>query len=195
MNHRHFVMTVLAAALLLPACSPTTDAPPLAGAAIGGPFTLTDQTGARVSDTAFAGKYRLMYFGYTFCPDVCPVDVQKLATALRLVEKHDAVQGAKIVPIFVTVDPQRDTPANLKQFIGSFHPRMVGLTGSPAEIDRVAKAYAIFYKHQPARADGSYLVDHSTQAYLFDPMGKPLELITHDMTAEQAAAILEHRVR
>ncbi len=124
-------------------------AAPLAGASMGGPYTLTDQNGRRVSDTAFAGKYRLVYFGYTFCPDVCPTDMQMVGAGLRQFERADAVRAARVVPIFITVDPERDTPDVLRHFVAAFHPRMIGLTGSPAEIDRVAHEYRAFYQHQP----------------------------------------------
>ena len=96
---------------------------PLAGAKIGGPFALIDENGRPVTDRSFAGKYRVMYFGYTYCPDVCPVDVQTIAQGLAELEKRDPALAARVVPIFVTVDPARDTPAVLKQFTAAFSPR------------------------------------------------------------------------
>ncbi|MEH3045893.1 SCO family protein [Sphingomonas adhaesiva] len=150
--------------------------PPLAGARIGGAFRLTDQDGRTVTDRDFAGRYRIVYFGYTFCPDVCPVDVQNIAAALKLIETKDAALGKRIVPIFVTVDPARDTPAVLKQFVSAFHPRMVGLTGSAEVIAATARAYGIYYARGKGTADG-YMMDHSRQIYLFDPDGKPLALL------------------
>src|SRR3954469_23472523 len=143
---------MLWAALSLTACSgpaPTARAP-LQGAKIGGPFTLIDQNGKKVTDRDFAGKYRIMYFGYTFCPDVCPTDAQNIGAGLRVLEKSDPALAARIVPIFVSVDPARDTPAVLKAFVGAFHPRMVGLTGSPEAIDAVAKEFAVYYQKQDA---------------------------------------------
>lgn len=180
MNHRHFAALGLFALLSLAACTPAAEAPPLAGAAIGGPFTLTDQDGRQVRDRDFAGKYRIIYFGYTYCPDVCPVDVQNLAAGLKKVEASDPALGARIVPIFISVDPARDTPPVLKQFVRAFHPRMVGLTGTSQAIAAVAKEYAIFYQPQPKAADGGYTVNHSRQAYLFSPDGKPLALLSQD---------------
>ncbi|TPG20417.1 SCO family protein [Sphingomonas koreensis] len=176
------------AAALLAGCSPhasSTDAnssaqplqPPLAGASIGGPFTLIDQDGKTVSDRDFAGKYRIIYFGYTFCPDVCPVDMQNLGAAMRLLDRDNPTLSARIAPIFISVDPERDTPAVLKQFVSAFYPRLIGLTGSPAAIKQVADEYRIFYQKQPAEADGGYLVQHSRQAYLFSPAGKPMALL------------------
>jgi protein SCO1/2 len=189
MNDSLRAFGALFAAALLAGCSPHTASdtgsavaaaaaePPLAGASIGGPFTLTDQDGKQVSDTDFAGKYRIMYFGYTFCPDVCPVDMQNLGAAMRLLDREDPKLSAKITPIFVSVDPARDTPSVLKQFVSAFYPRLMGLTGSARAIARVAAEYRVFYKKQPPSPDGGYLVQHSSFAYLFGPDGKPLALL------------------
>lgn len=178
MNRRPLVWL---APLALLACSPAQppSRPPLEGARIGGAFTLTDQNGESFSDAALAGKYRIMYFGYTFCPDVCPVDVQNIAAGLKLVEKSNPALGQRIVPVFVTIDPARDTPAVLKQFVSAFHPRMVGLTGTPDAIATVAKAFAIFYQKGEGTA-GGYLMNHSRQAYLMSPNGKPLALLPQE---------------
>lgn len=182
-------ISVMFAALLLAGCSGPTTAPkpPLEGAKIGGPFALIDQNGHQVTDRDFAGKYRIVYFGYTFCPDVCPVDVQNIGAALRLLEKSDPAIAAKIVPIFISVDPVRDTPTVLKAFVGAFHPRMVGLTGSPAAIDKVAKEFAIYYRKGPVTPGGGYMVDHSRVAYLMDPQGKPLALLPEDQSGAAIA--------
>jgi len=150
--------------------------PPLAGARIGGPFTLVDQNGRTVTNRDFAGRYRIMYFGYTFCPDVCPTDAQNIGAGLRLLEQRDPALARRVVPIFISVDPARDTPAVLKQFVVAFHPRMVGLTGNPTEIARVAKEYGIFFARGKGTKDG-YLMEHSRQIYLMDPAGKPLALL------------------
>lgn len=189
---------VLAGALALAACSPAPVAParpPLEGARIGGPFALTDQNGRAVTDRAFAGRYRIMYFGYTFCPDVCPTDVQAIGAALRSVEKSDPAIAAKIVPIFVTVDPARDTPAVLKAFVSAFHPRMVGLTGSAKQIERVKKAFAIFSAKGDASPGGGYLVNHSRQTYLMDPDGKPIALLPQEEGPQAVADELKRWVR
>ena len=198
---RPFSIAIAWAALLLTgpmlgSCSQAVEAPPLQGTKIGGPFTLTDQDGKRVSDNDFAGKYRLIYFGYTFCPDVCPLDVQHLMQGFKLLEKDDAALAAKIQPIFITVDPARDDPKSLKAFVSAFHPRLIGLTGSEAEIAAVAKEFAIFYKKQPAATGASgYLVDHSRQAMLFDPDGKPLALISQDAKPDAISAELQRWAR
>jgi len=198
MNEIVRAIALLLLALLPTACSAPVDAPsrpPLAGARIGGPFTLTDQDGRTVTDRSFAGKYRIVYFGYTFCPDVCPTDAQHIGAGLRLVEQADPAMAAKIVPIFITVDPARDTPAVLKVFTAAFHPRMVGLTGSPAAIAAAAKAYAVYYRKGDATPNGGYMVDHSSVAYLMDPEGKPLALLPVDQTPDAVATELKRWVR
>ena len=184
MNNRF----VLAAVLALAGCTP--DAPvraPLEGARIGGAFALTDQDGRAATDRSFDGKYRLMYFGYTFCPDICPVDMRNVGAGLRLLEKSDPALARQIVPVFVTVDPARDTPAVLKQFVSAFHPRMVGLTGSQAAIDAAVKAYGNYAKKGIVTPDGGYMMDHMNAVYLMDPAGKPLALIPADKGPEAVA--------
>src|SRR3954462_10734134 len=131
MNERFKIRALLPLALAAAACSSHDAEPPLSGAAIGGPFTLTDQNGRRVSDRDFAGKYRIMYFGFTHCPDVFPTDLAAIGKGLKAFEAKDKARADEIVPIFVSVDPERDTPAGMKDYVANFHPRMVGLTGPP----------------------------------------------------------------
>ena len=176
---------LLLTAATLAACNgpvaPAPDArPPLEGARIGGPFTLTDQDGKTVSDSDFAGKYRLVYFGYSFCPDICPVDVQKLMLGLSQFEKADPARGASVVPMFITIDPARDTPAALKPFVSRYHPRLIGLTGTPEQIAAVAKAYVVSYHKVEGSAPDRYLMAHTQLAFLMDPAGKPLALLPLD---------------
>lgn len=166
-------------------------APPLAGARIGGPFTLTGEDGRTVRNTDFAGQYRIMYFGYTFCPDVCPVDMQNLGAAMRLLDKKDPALSAAIQPIFVTVDPARDTPEVLKEFTDAFYPRLLGLTGDPEAIADVTKEYGIYFKAEPASAGGGYLVNHSRQAYLMGPHGEPLALLPIEESPEAIVREIE----
>ena len=168
---------------------------PLDGARIGGPFQLTDQNGKPRSDADFAGRYRIMYFGYPFCPDVCPTDMQTIGAGLRLFEAKDAARGAKIVPIFVTVDPGRDTPVVLKAFVSAFHPRMVGLTGTPADIAALAKAYGVAIQLDRPNAEGGYLVAHGRFAFLMGPSGKPIALLPEDKTPVDVAAELDRWVK
>ncbi len=191
---RPFTLLMLLFALTLAACSSPSAPPPLEGATMGGPFTLTDQNGRRVSESDFAGKYRLVYFGYTFCPDVCPVDMQVIGAGLRRFEAQDAARAARVQPIFITVDPARDTPAVLRQFVAAFHPRMIGLTGSEAEIAQVARAYRIFYERGEA-SPGGYMVNHTRMAVLYGPEGRPIAMIPHDQGPDGVAAELGRWVR
>ena len=190
------VKTILAASLLtlVASCNPAPDGsvstaaePPLAGAKIGGSFTLTNQDGVRISDKQFDGQYRIIYFGYSYCPDVCPVDLANIMLGLKLAEKENPALSKKVQPIFISVDPGRDTPAVLKQYVSAFHPRLIGLTGSPDEIDAVAKKYLIIYDIRKDQGSSEYLVDHSRQAYLFGPEGEPLALLPFDGTPQQVA--------
>ncbi|WP_338426954.1 SCO family protein [Sphingopyxis kveilinensis] len=159
---------------------PAPARPPLEGARIGGAFTLTDQSGRTVRDTDFAGRYRLIYFGYSFCPDICPVDLQKLMRGLAQFEKDDAARGAKVAPLFITVDPERDTPEALKPFVARYHPRLLGLTGTPEQIAATAKAFVVTYNKVPGSAPDRYLMAHSQLAFLMDADGKPLALLPLD---------------
>lgn len=173
------LLGAMATACSAPADAPAA-APPLEGARIGGPFTLTDQNGKTVRDSDFAGQYRLIYFGYSFCPDICPVDLQKLMRGLARFEKADPARGAKIAPLFITVDPARDTPEALKPFVARYHPRLRGLTGTPDQIAAVAKAYVVTYHKVDGSAPDRYLMAHSQLAFLMDPAGKPLALLPLD---------------
>lgn len=171
-----------------PAQKSLADAP-LAGASIGGPFTLVDGNGKTVTERDFAGKYRIMYFGYTFCPDVCPVDVQNIGGAMKLLDKDKPALSAKIVPIFVTIDPARDTPAVVKQFTSAFYPRMVGLTGTAAQVDAAAKAFRVPYQKRETKS--GYLMDHGRQAYLMGPNGEPIALLPQEESPQAIVAEIE----
>ena len=173
------------ASLLLAACSASPEQPllsnaPLAGAKIGGPFTLTDQDGKKRSYGDDAGKFRIVYFGYTSCPDICGPDMQQLMAGLIQFEKKYPDLAAKVQPYFITVDPARDTPAVLKQFVSAFHPRLFGLTGTEAEISATAKSFAIFFQKVEGSTAEAYLMSHSQTPYLMGPDGKPLALMPVD---------------
>lgn len=176
-------MNKVAALLLLlaaSACSPQPAAtPPLAGARIGGPLRLVDGDGRPFTERDLIGRWHIVYFGYTFCPDACPTDMAAIGAGLKQVEASDPATGAKVVPVFVTVDPARDTPAVVKRFAVTFHPRAIGLTGSQAEVDAAAKAYGVAHSIG-TRSAGGYLVDHSRAAYLMGPDGKPVALVGQD---------------
>jgi protein SCO1/2 len=193
---RLFTFVALLIALFLGACSSASAPPPLDGASMGGPFTLTDQNGRRVGDRDFAGKYRLIYFGYTFCPDVCPVDMQVIGAGLRRFDAQDPARAARVQPIFISVDPARDTPAVLRQFVAAFHPRMIGLTGSEAEIAQVAHEYLIVYQRgAPSAGGGGYMVNHTRMAVLYGPEGRPIAIIPTDQGPDGLAAELGRWVR
>lgn len=191
-------LIALSLAFFAAACHRDAGPPPLEGATMGGPFTLTDQDGRRVSDTDFAGKYRLIYFGYTFCPDVCPTDLAMIGAAMRRLESSDPDVAAKVQPIFVSVDPARDTPAVLKRYVAAFHPRLIGLTGSEEEIARVAREYAVYYHReppQPGAAPDQYLVDHSRMAVLYGPDSKPIAIMPEDQGPDGIVQELKRWVR
>jgi protein SCO1 len=194
--NKHILIALMVAFAGFSGCSkPVSQEPPLAGARMGGAFTLTNQDGKTVSDTDFAGQYRLIYFGYSFCPDVCPVDVQRLMQGYRAFEKADAKTAAKLQPIFITVDPQRDTPAVLKQFVAAFHPKLIGLTGSDTQIAEVAKRYAAVYQRGEGGTKEAYLMDHSRTAVLYAPDGSPVALIPQDGAPQVIATELARWVR
>ncbi|MGI3169801.1 SCO family protein [Pseudooceanicola sp. C21-150M6] len=153
--------------------------------AIGGPFTLVDETGATVTDTQVIDEPALIYFGYTFCPDVCPLDAQRNAQAVTLLEER----GMSVKPVFITIDPKRDTPERLAEFTDYMHPDMVGLTGSDEQIAAASRAYRTYYKAQPPE-DGDedyYLVDHSTFTYLSLPETGFADYFRRDTTPEEMA--------
>jgi protein SCO1 len=152
---------------------------------VGGPFTLEDGNGKQVTDRDFRGKYLLVYFGYTFCPDVCPTTLTEAADALdRLGPKADRLQ-----PLFITVDPKRDTPAVVKQYAAAFSPRLIGLTGSPEQIAQVAKEYRVYYaEHRTGPGPGDYTMDHSSILYLMGPDGRFIAPIRADETGAEMAA-------
>lgn len=187
----HRFILILAAIASLAACgAPSAPEGPLTGSDIGGPFVLTSGDGKTVRDSDFAGKWRLVYFGYTFCPDVCPTDMQRIAQGLRIVEKSHPDLAAKVVPLFITVDPERDTPAAVKAFAAAFHPRLVGLTGTRAQIDPVLKEYRVFASKQGSGAN--YLMNHSAMAYLMDPDGKPVSFVAQPSADDVAAELVKY---
>jgi protein SCO1/2 len=167
----------------------------LAGSSLGGAFALINQDGKPVTDRDFAGRYRLMYFGYTFCPDICPTDVGLVAKGLKAFEAKAPERAARVQPIFVTVDPERDDPASLKAFVGAFHPRLIGLTGTPAAIDAAKKTFGIYSKKVETSDPANYLVDHFAVIYLFGPNGEPIAFLPHGSTAAEVTAMLDAHVR
>uniref|UniRef100_UPI0013DB6E60 SCO family protein n=1 Tax=Sphingorhabdus sp. Alg239-R122 TaxID=2305989 RepID=UPI0013DB6E60 len=172
-----------------------TEEAPLKGAKMGGDFTLTNQDGEKITFSDFDGRYRMLYFGYTYCPDVCPIDLQQLALGLKQFEKQDPKRASNIQPVFVTVDPQRDTPDVVKQYLAAFHPRYIGLTGSEEEIAEVAKKYLVLYEKTEPNEEGGYLVSHTQMAVLFGKQGEPIAILPHDGTPQEIAAELDRWTR
>lgn len=180
---------VLIAAVALGARSLILSAPETAASqpsrglpTIGGPFTLTDQNGRTVTDADFHGRYMLIYFGYTYCPDVCPTSLQVMADALDLL----GPKADEITPVLITIDPQRDTSELLRDYVANFHPRMVGLTGTQEQIAAAAKAYRVYFAK--AEQDGGvYLMDHSSIVYLMGKDGSFLGHFGHNTPADKMA--------
>jgi protein SCO1 len=159
--------------------------------AVGGPFSLIDQTGKRVTDKDFLGRYMLVFFGFTNCPDICPAGLQVMSAALdKLGHRAD-----DIVPIFITLDPAEDTPQKLATYVKSFHPRLVGLTGSDSDIAATAKAYRVFYQKVPDEKDPSrYSIDHSAIFYLMGKDGSLLSPIPHTNDVDQLALAIDKAI-
>ena len=167
---------------------------PLAGAAIGGPFTLVDKNGHTVRWSDFAGSYRIVYFGYTFCPDACPTDMGVAMRGLGIFAKAHPRLADQIRPLFISIDPARDTPKVVGQFAAAFSPRLIGLTGTPAQVDQAAKAFAAYYARGKTTS-GGYLMDHSRIAYLMGRNGEPIEMLPVDKGDAAVADDLDKWVR
>lgn len=161
-----------------------TEAPGTVTAApIGGPFRLTAHDGRTVTDEDFRGEFLLVYFGFTYCPDVCPTSLYTISQALdRLGPAAERVR-----PLFITIDPERDTPELMANYVALFHERMIGLTGSREDINAVAKAYRAYHAKVPGEDGGPYLMDHSTFTYLMGPDGKFLTVFSHGIEIETLA--------
>ena len=156
-------------------------------AQVGGPFSLIDHTGKRVTEKDFRGRHMLVFFGFTSCPDVCPAGLQVMTAALdRLGAKAE-----RVTPLFITIDPERDTPERLAQYVKSFHSRLVGLTGTPAEIQSAASAYRVFHKKvRDEKSASDYTMEHTSIIYLMDPAGEFVTHFTHATPVETMAASL-----
>lgn len=154
-----------------------------AAVTIGGPFELVNGDGDIVTDQDFRGQWMLVYFGYTFCPDVCPTSLSTVAAAL---DSLDPALAEQITPILITVDPERDTPEVIGEYVSHFHPRMVGLTGTQEQVDAAVQGYRAYYKKQP-QEDGPYLMDHSAVTYLMNPEGDFVRHFSHGIAPEEMA--------
>jgi protein SCO1 len=167
----------------------SSDAATVAGVQAGGPFTLTDHKGTPVTEKSWPGKYKLVFFGFTNCPDICPATLQKIGT---LMESYDA-SGAKIQPLFITIDPARDTQDVVAKYVGNFSPTIVGLTGTEEQLKQAQAAYKVY--SSPATGEGAEMkMDHSSYIYLISPEDKLLEVISANLSAEELTARVKAKV-
>lgn len=160
-------------------------------AAVGGPFTLVNQDGETVTEQDFAGQYKLIFFGFANCPMICPTELQKMTAAMNMLGDKAAV----ITPIFISVDPERDTPEALKEYVAQFHPRLVGLTGSEEQVDAVKEAYKVYGEKVESPSMEGYMVNHSSFTYFMGPDDRLLDIFSMDETpadiAEGVSVILK----
>ena len=168
---------------ILNVSSPTFEKDKSSGPNIGGPFSATNHNGFDVTERDFLGKFLIVYFGYTYCPDICPTALTEISSAIDMIGN----KGESVLPIFVTIDPERDTPEYLKEYISFFHPRMIGLSGTINQVSEIAKAYKVFFSkgEQDPNDPGNYLMDHSTLTYLIGKDGKYLDHFSHGVSAEE----------
>ena len=172
---------------------PSPPEAPLADAAIGGPFELVNSQGETVRWSDFDGKYRIVYFGYAYCPDVCPLDVSRIMRGYALFKQEEPETAAQVQPIFISIDPERDTPEVVGKFSAAFSEDLLGLTGTPEQVKAAADAFKVYYEKGEDAGNGSYLMNHSTAAYLMGREGEPLALLPIDVVdkGEAVAAELE----
>ena len=159
-------------------------------ALVGGPFAMTNQDGKRVTEKDFLGSYMLVFFGFTYCTDVCPTELQVMTAALDQMGEA----GGKIQPVFVTVDPERDTPETLKAYVENFSPRLIGLTGSAGDVAAIAKAYRVYYQKVASGTGKDYEMDHSSIIYLMGPDGKFVKHFTYTTDAKALAVALAEAI-
>ncbi len=194
---RTALLAALPALALLSACdaAPPAEPPPLEGAAIGGPFTLVNGAGETVRWSDFDGKWRMVYFGYTWCPDVCPFDLTRMMQGYNNWAQANPDLAGEVQPIFITIDPERDTPEKVAEYTANFGTNLIGLTGTPEAIDEAAKNFSVFYSRGADDANVGYLMQHSNAGYLMDRQGNPIALLPVDESAEGVAAELGKWVR
>jgi protein SCO1/2 len=161
------------------------------GIALGGAFSLQDHTGQRITERAFAGKLGLIYFGFTYCPDVCPTELGLMASALDLL----GPDSARVLPMLITIDPARDTPEALADYVSRFHPALIGLTGTDEEIAAAARAFRVYYRKVNPPGASDYLMDHSSFIYLVGPDGKVRQLFRPNTPPETIAAAIKGQLR
>ncbi len=181
---------LLPTALLVAGCDQAVaiNEAPLTGSSIGGPFELTDSHGKTVRWSDFSGKYRMVYFGYTYCPDVCPLDVRRMMLGYDRFKQADPGLAAQIQPIFISIDPGRDTPAKVGEFARAFSADLLGLTGTQAQVDQAAAAFKVLHQKGQDAGGDSYLMDHSRVVYLMGRQGEPIAPLPADV-ADQGEAV------
>lgn len=157
---------------------------PVAGLAIGGPFSLNDHTGQAVTEKTYDGHYKLIYFGFSYCPAICPTELQKISRVVKALEGQHPEIAKQMQPLFITVDPERDTVPVMKGYVSLFHPRLVGLTGTQPQIDFVTKAYRIFARKVNDPEQNDYTMDHSSYIYLMGPDNKLVSIYRMDDDAD-----------
>ncbi len=157
------------------------------GGDVGGPYTLVDQDGKTVTDKDFTATYKLIYFGFTYCPAICPTELSKMAKAMDLL----GTAARAVQPMFISLDPERDAPENLKKYVPMFDDRLIGLTGSPAQVKAIADEYKIYYAKVQDEAANDYTIDHSSYIYFMSPDDQLLHIFKTEDTAEQMAALIQ----
>ena len=157
---------------------------------VGGPFELIDHTGTKRTDADFRGKLLLVYFGYTYCPDICPTDLAQISLAIDEL----GVAGQAVQPLFISVDPARDTPSVLAQYVAMFHPRLIGLTGTPAQIRALADSYKAYYAKYSPPDGGVYLIDHTGFIYLMGRRGEYLGFFPPGTSADRMVEIIRQHL-
>ncbi|HEX9646973.1 MAG TPA: SCO family protein [Alphaproteobacteria bacterium] len=188
MKARAVLAAVVATAVLWPACGALAEDAPAASPRA---FALVDHLGRQVTDRDFLGSFVLLFFGYSHCPDICPTELAVIADAIERL----GAPGTRVQPLFITIDPARDTAEALAAYVGSFHPRLIGLTGSPAQIAAVAAGYRVGVHKVEPEGDGGpgaddYVIDHTAASYLIGPDGRVLGLFQHGTPAADIAAAI-----
>ena len=195
---RLFAIALSPLLLLASACGPSQpplSEGPISDSAIGGPFELVDSKGETVRWEDFKGKWRIVYFGYAYCPDVCPFDVQRMMRGYDGFKEQQPELAAQLQPIFITVDPGRDTPEVVGEFTSAFSDDLLGLTGTAEQVDAAAKAFSVYYAKGEVSEGGGYMMDHSRAAYLMGREGEPIALLPVESSAEEVTATLLKWVR
>ncbi|KAL8273593.1 hypothetical protein Esti_002415 [Eimeria stiedai] len=159
---------------------------------LGGPWTLVDGSAVLRSSSDFSGKYQLIYFGFSFCPDICPKELEKLAQVINLIDKE---HGEVVQPIFITVDPARDTVAQVAEYCKEFHPRLIGLTGTPSQIKDVTRKFRVYFNETARTGDENYLVDHSIIQYFMGRDGSFKDFFGQNMTAREVAERISQHIK